>query len=61
MILEIDLLAEQIEELLERGCDLPVAEELLLGDLARALVQHAELEARDERVLVVAGDHRSGA
>lgn len=61
MILEVDLVAEQIEELLEGRRDLPVAEELLLRHLASSLMKNAELEPGNERVLVVSGYQRGGA
>jgi hypothetical protein len=56
VVLEVDALAEEVEELLEGRRYETIAEELLLGDLTRPLVQHPELEARDEGVFVVPGD-----
>lgn len=61
MILEINLLAEQVKELLESWRDLPVAEELLLRHLTGSLMKNAELEPRDQRVLVVPGYQSAGA
>lgn len=55
MILEIDFLAKQIEELLKGWRDLPIAEELLLGELTGSLVENAELEPGDQGVFVVSG------
>lgn len=56
MILELYPLPQQLQELLESWTCLLVREQLLLGGLAEALVQNAELEVGHEDVLVVCRD-----
>lgn len=61
VILEIDFLTEQIEKLLKGRCDLPIAEELLLGELTGSLVENAKFEPGDQGVFVVSGYQSTSA
>jgi len=44
MIFEIDFLTKQIKELLKGRGNLPIAEELLLGELTGSLMENTKLE-----------------
>lgn len=57
VVSQLDPLSHEAEELLEGGRVRLVAEQLLLGGLAGALVDEAELEVVDEHVFVVGHDH----
>lgn len=61
MISQLDPLSHEAKELLEGGRVRLVAEQLLLGGLAGALVDEAELEVVDEYVFVVGHDHLGSA
>jgi len=61
MIFEIDFLTKQIKELLKSRGDLPIAEELLLGELTGSLMENTKLEPGDQGVLVVSSYQDTGA
>lgn len=60
VILEPDPLAQHVQELVEGRRGHLVAEQLLLGGLSISLVEHSELEVRDEDMLVVDADQLRG-
>lgn len=60
MILEQNLLAEQVKELVKCRTGVFVGEQFLLCDLAMALVEDAELELGDQDMLVIGGDEAGG-
>lgn len=55
MVFQLYPLAEQLEELIERGRGMLVGEQFFLAGLTVLLVQHAELEVRHQHVFVVRG------